>query len=104
MPHDGLVMESVGVKQSPTSMAKIVEASKIPAEIRTRLKTTPRALGILEIRIHLDLLAKPGSFDLDKSCSHSLHETSVVVKGHSPRTNRVLVLVSIKTSVYNTPE
>ena len=80
IPHEGLVLGPHGVVKIPATVAEVVEAPKIPAEVRTLLHATHRAKGVLKVGIYLDLLAESGCLDLDESRSHSLHVQGVPEK------------------------
>ena len=97
IPHERLVVRPGGVVDVPAAVAEIVEATKISAEVRTLLHATHGAKGVFKVGVHLHLLAKSGSLDLDKSRSDSLHVASAIVEGNSARPYWVLELISIQT-------
>ena len=96
VPHKRLMLRPAGVVEVPTAMAKVVEATQVSAEVGSLLHATHGAESVLQVRINLDLLAEPGSFDLDESRSHSLHVASAVVESDSARADGVLELVSVQ--------
>jgi len=104
VPHEGLVLGPRGVVEIPATVAEVVEAAKIPAEVWALLHATHGAKGVLKVGIYLDLLAESGSLDLDESRSHSLHIASAVVEGNPTRANGILELVSVQPRVNHSTE
>jgi len=104
VPHEGLVLGPRGVVEIPATVAEVVEAAKIPAEVWALLHATHGAKGILKVGIYLDLLAESGSLDLDESRSHSLHVASAVVESYPARADGILKLVSVQPRVHHATE
>ena len=75
-------MRPASVVEVPTAVTEVVEATQVSAEVRALLHATHGAEGVLQVGINLNLLTKPGGFDLDEGRSHSLHVASAVVERH----------------------
>ena len=71
-----------GVVELPAEPAEVVEAGEIPAEVGPLLGSTSAAQGVLQVGVHLDLLAEPRRLDLNKRASHGLHARLVVVENY----------------------
>jgi len=60
VPHEGLVVpdELHGVVELPAVAAVVLEARQVPAEVGSLLQQTDGTEGVLQVRIHLDLLGE----------------------------------------------
>ena len=71
-----------GVLQLPAVAAVVLEAGEVPAEVGALLGAAGVAEGVLQVRVHLDVLAELRGFDLDEGGGDSLHVRLGVVESH----------------------
>lgn len=104
----------------PTGTAEVFETLEVPAEVRAHHPVAHGAEGVLQVRVDLylnrahprwltwqDLFFKHnaylfcefGGFNVHKACFHCLHETSLVSKCYSARSNWIFEAIGVNSSI-----
>lgn len=88
----------------PARTTKVSEAHDFPTKVWSVLYRARRAEGILQVRVHLQLLGELGRPDLDKRGHDRLHVRARIVERDACRSERILVFVRVDADVHNPVE
>merc|ERR1719234_1798521 len=105
VPHQRLVLLLIRpVSRLPAVPTEVLETAKVPAEVGTLLEEADRTKRVLQVGIHLHLLAELRALQIYEGRCHSLHVGPDVVEGDPTAAYRVLVLVRVDAGIDNSAE